>query len=144
MIQNNFNNCQNVHVHITINVNGQENQKSETFKEIESPPKNYLILDCLCLLGIGMLKIAEFTATKAIPFIAKDMVVPFITEGVIPVSKWLGKSTLKGMIHTREIAQQYRLESKQKQPLLAPKQATVLIKTLPDGSKLYGNCSSTK
>lgn len=139
MIQNNFNNCNNVNVTINIHVNGEQQKEPA----VSSPAtqslggSSVLLIDLLCLIGIGVVKGLYFIGAKAVPFIAKDVIVPILIEGVVPATKWLGKGTLKGIVKTAQVVQQYQIEAKKETKLLPPAPQELIKITLQDGTEIY-------
>lgn len=136
MIQNNFQNCQNVNV-TNIHVTQEASSRTE---QNENKQLTHSKLDIMLAESL------EFTVTKALPALFNDVAVPVLKIGAIIVLKSVNiivmnvlapvcKGTLKGIVHAVNTAKQHQLEAKKDLKLPAQQ----LIKTLPDGTEIYGN-----
>lgn len=134
MIQNNFQNCNNVNVtNIHVTQEAQSRTEQNENKELTHSKLDIMLSESL-----------EFAVTKALPALLFDVAVPMLKIGAIVLLKTANiiilevlapacKGTLKGIVQAVNTAKQHQLEAKKEAKLPAQK----LIKTLPDGTEIY-------
>lgn len=138
MINNQFNNCQNVNVvNIHVTQGATEQAKDEL---LGLPAKQSSKLDSM------LAETLEITLTKAVPALFTEVVIPLAKIGCIVLLKTANvlivdilspvcTGTLKGIVSV--VRNHKLLQAKEAKLLEAPQQDLTFIEKLPDGTEIY-------
>lgn len=137
MINNQFNNCQNVNViNIHVTQGATEQPKDEL---LGLPAKQSSKLDSM------LAETLEITLTKAVPALFTEVIIPIAKIGCIVLLKTANviivdilapvcTGTLKGIVRQQKLLQ---AQAKEAKLLEAPQQDLTFIEKLPDGTEIY-------
>lgn len=140
MINNQFNNCQNVNVvNIHVSQGATEQAKDEL---LGLPAKQSSKLDSM------LAETLEITLTKAVPALFTEVVLPLAKIGCIVLLKTANvlivdilspvcTGTLKGIVHVVRQQKLLQAQAKEAKLLEAPQQDLTFIEKLPDGTEIY-------
>lgn len=142
MINNQFNNCQNVNVvNIHVTQAATEQPKDEL---LGLPAKQSSKLDSV------LAETLEITLTKAVPALFTEVVIPLAKIGCIVLLKTANvlivdilspvcTGTLKGIVHV--VRQQKLFQAKEETKLLGAVEEQKLLQIMPDGTQIYDKSS---